>query len=336
MLGRIISSTPDGTTIKVDPHRADSIQSIREPANISEVRSFLGLCQFFACSISSYAEASEPLHRLTRKNVPFVWDESCQKSFDILKAKISSPEVLVPFNPNLPTFLTTDASDVGIGAMLSQLQNGKDRPIAFASKTLSVAERNYSTPEREALACVWAAEHFEKYLLGRHFTLRTDQHSLKTLLQRFAETRMSRRISRWYDRLRHFEYSVEHIKGRDNVAADILSRMAAEKEPPKSPTLKDDDDSVIIASATLVSGLTLQDFEVACAQDTKFQLVRDWLSTSWPPKRHIPSGLQVYFQVKEELSTQGNLLFYEDRLVVPTSLQQKVLSLLHQGHPGIV
>ncbi|MCP3665190.1 MAG: hypothetical protein GY696_22275, partial [Gammaproteobacteria bacterium] len=84
------------------------------------------------------------------------------------------------------------------------------RPIAFASKTLSSAERNYSTPERETLACVWAMEHFNHFLFGRKFTLRTDQSSLQTLLTRFGETRSSRRISRWYDRMRHYDYDVLH------------------------------------------------------------------------------------------------------------------------------
>ncbi|MCP3662860.1 MAG: hypothetical protein GY696_10245, partial [Gammaproteobacteria bacterium] len=181
--------------------------------------------------------------------------------FDELKKRIASPEVLVPFNPNNPTFLTTDASDIGLGAVLSRDCDGTDRPIAFASKTLSSAERNYSTPERETLACVWAMEHFNYFLFGRKFTLRTDQSSLQTLLTRFGETRSSRRISRWYDRMRHYDYDVLHIKGTLNICADMLSRLAAERKPSDSPALSDDDDGIVVAALTTRGSVTLEEVE---------------------------------------------------------------------------
>ncbi|MCP4978636.1 MAG: hypothetical protein GY931_21015, partial [Maribacter sp.] len=126
--------------------------------------------------IRDYDVLTEPLLKRTRKNAQFSWDKECQIGFDELKKRIVSPEVLIPFNPNNPTFLTTDASDVGLGAVLSQDCDGTDRPIAFASKTLSSAERNYPAPERETLECVWAMEHFNHFLFGRKFTLRTDQN----------------------------------------------------------------------------------------------------------------------------------------------------------------
>ncbi len=220
--------------------------------------------------------------------------------------------------------------------MLSQLQNGVDRPICFAAKTLSSAERNYSTPEREALACLWAAEHFERFLLGRQFILRTDQHSLKTLLQRFAGNRTSRRISRWYDRLRHFDYSVEHIKGRDNIAADLLSRLAADIKPSNEPTLHDDDDSVIVAPTSLSPSLPLEELKSSSTDDPEFKLVRDWLHTSWPPKRQLSQSSKALFEIRDQLSFQDSLLFCQDKLVIPSALQQRVLGLLHSGHPGIV
>ncbi len=158
LLGHIISSSPTGTLFKPDPRNGSAILNLRPPSNLSELRSFLGCCNFYSSFIKNFAELTEPLHRLTRKNVQFEWESPCQKSFDVLKSRIASPEALVPFNPNLQTFLTTDASDVGLGAVLSQLQNGMDRPIAFAAKTLLSSERNYSTPEREALGYVFGAQ----------------------------------------------------------------------------------------------------------------------------------------------------------------------------------
>lgn len=334
-LGHLIIATDSGTTIQPDPKNSQSIRDLRTPTDIHGVRQFLGCCNYYSQYIRSYANLTEPLHNLTRKNVHWDWSEKCQISFDTLKNRIASPEVLVPFNPNFPTFLTTDASDVGLGAILSQLQGGNDRPIAFASKTLSMAERNYSAPEREALACTWACEHFDKYLLGRKFTLRTDQSSLQALLKRFGENRTSRRISRWYDRLRHFEYDVIHIKGKENAGADMLSRLGTQPTPSASATLQNDDDTIIIAPITLDSSVTVDQFIDASSKDTDFHKIQSWLSTDWPTRKLVPEHLRSFYDIRNELSCVQSCLYRGERLIVPESLRPRILQLLHSGHPGV-
>ena len=333
--GHLLVSSPTGTTVKPDPRNGAAIRSMSPPTDLHGLRQFLGSCNYYSQFIRDYAELTEPLHNLTRKDVTFVWTPICQVAFDSLKARISSPEVLVPFNPNLPTFLTTDASDVGLGAVLSQTQDGADRAIAFASKTLAPPERNYSTPERETLACVWAAEYFEKFLLGRHFTLRTDQSSLQTLLTRFGTNRTSRRISRWYDRIRHFDYNVIHIKGKLNVCADMLSRLSTVSDSGTLPTLEDDDDRVIVASLSLDHSVTTADFIAASSRDADLTMIRHFLLTQWPPRKQIPDGLRPYFRVRSELSVRDSCVYRGDTLVVPIALRSRILSLLHSGHPGI-
>ncbi len=333
--GHLICSEPTGTVVKPDPKNGESIKSMNPPTDIHGVRQFLGCCNYYAQFIRDYAELTEPLHHLTRKNAYFEWDSKCQVAFETLKARIISPEVLVPFNPNFPTLLTTDASDVGLGAFLSQIQNGKDRPIAFASKTLSLPERGYSTPERETLACVWAAEHFDKFLLGRHFILRTDQSSLQTLLQRFGENRSSRRISRWYDRLRHFDYDVQHIKGKLNVCADMLSRLATKSSPDKNPTLPDDDDRIIIAALTVEQSVSVEELIDASKSDQDLGQIRKWLQTDWPPRKSIPDNLRCYFDIRAELSVNNFCLFRGENAVIPAALRSRILTLLHSGHPAV-
>ncbi len=135
-MGHLICSEPTGTVVKPDPKNGESIKSMNPLTDIHGVHQFLGCWDYCAQFIRDYAELMEPLHHLTRKNAYFDWDSKCQVAFDTLKARIISPEVLMRFNPNLPTLLTTDASDVGLGDVLSQIQNGQDRPMAFASKTL--------------------------------------------------------------------------------------------------------------------------------------------------------------------------------------------------------
>ncbi|MCP3666702.1 MAG: DDE-type integrase/transposase/recombinase, partial [Gammaproteobacteria bacterium] len=336
LLGHILSSSPTGTLIRPDPRNASAILKLRSPSNIHEVLQFLGFCNFISQFIRDYAELTEPLHRLTRKDIPFEWDKRCQVSFEVLKARIASPEVLSTYNPNLPTILTTDASDVGLGAVLSQLNEGKEYFIAFASKTLSSTERNYSSPEREALACVWAVEYFQKYLLGIRFTLRTDQRSLLSLLSHSSCQRTSRRIARWRDRLQHFSYLVEHIPGRQNTAADMLSRFGADLEEAKSPVLPDDDDRVLIAAFSSSTSVSIQDVIQHSQTDADLSQVRDYiLSNSWPSRKNVPEHLWGFFDVREELSHKDFCLFRGHRWIIPKSLHQKILHLLHSGHPGI-
>ncbi|MCP4338842.1 MAG: hypothetical protein GY799_08130, partial [Desulfobulbaceae bacterium] len=201
MLGHTISVDESGvTTLAPDQKNVESLLKLPEPKDIQGVHQVHGAFGFYRQFIPDFAEIMEPILELTRKGVPFVWSDQCGTAFQILKKKIASPQVLVPFDLNRETFLTTDASDAGLGAVLSQMVDGVERPIAFAAKTLNEAQRNYSTPEWEALAVVWATEHFEKFLLGHHFTIRTDQISLKTLMTRFSDsTRASKWIARWYD-----------------------------------------------------------------------------------------------------------------------------------------
>lgn len=142
---------------------------------------------------------------------------------EVLKLKeliVNSP-TLALFNPALPTVVTTDASDHCLGAVLTQMHpNGSEKTVAFASRTLTQAERRYSTIEKEALGCVWATEKWRTYLWGRHFTLRTDHNPLTTLLTSKGQGRAGMRIARWSSRLLAFSCNIQYKPGRENVTAD--------------------------------------------------------------------------------------------------------------------
>ena len=138
---------------------------------------------------------------------------------------LESP-ALALYDPELPTQVTTDASDYGLGAVLTQLHpDNTERTVAFASRTLSPAERKYSTIEREALACVWAVEKWRTYLWGRHIMLCTDHQALTSLLTSKGAGRTGLRIARWSARLLCFTYDVIYHPGKLNVTADCLSRL---------------------------------------------------------------------------------------------------------------
>ena len=190
------------------------------------LQSFLGLASWFSKFIPNYAAMAFPVREILKANM-FEWTEDAQETYDKIKSAILQCPALSPYDPELPTFVTSDACHYGIGATLSQihtLNGGKhERIVAFASRTLSASEQKYSIVEKEALACVFAVERWRIWLWGRRFTLRTDCQALETLLTAKGNSRAGLRITRWSRRLLCFNYDVQYIKGKSNVISDGLS-----------------------------------------------------------------------------------------------------------------
>jgi hypothetical protein len=169
-LGYIVSR--DG--LKACPEKTQAIRRYPAPKNVKEVRAFLGLAGFYRKLVRHFANMAKPLTELTRKDVPFHWDQAQQEAFSQLKDALCSDSVLAYPDFSQEFILTTDASKLAVGAILSQIQDGVERPISFGSRQLGTAEKNYSASELELLALVWASRHFRSYLLGRRFLVRTD------------------------------------------------------------------------------------------------------------------------------------------------------------------
>lgn len=143
---------------------------------MTELKSFLGIVNYYAKFIKNYASLAAPLFALLRKYVNYSWSAKCEKSFKEIKQALISHEVLTHFNAELPLKVTCDASPFGLGAILSHIgPNRVEKPIAFASQTLTAAERNYSQLEREALALIFTIKYFHQYVYGCKFILETDQ-----------------------------------------------------------------------------------------------------------------------------------------------------------------
>jgi len=160
-------------------------------------------------------------HQTHKKGRKFVWTDDAQQAFDKLKqALIDTSTLSFPY-PNIPCILDTDASDVAIGAVLSQVIAGEERPISFLSRVMNSAQRNYCPTRRELLAVVASLQHFRHYLLGNEVILRTDHHSLKWLK---TFKRPEGILARWIETLSEFSYSIEHRSGRLHCNAYGVSR----------------------------------------------------------------------------------------------------------------
>lgn len=217
-LGYIIS--PKG--IQMDPKKTEAIKRFVAPKTAKQIKSFVGLAGFYRKFIKDFGDIAVPLNNLLRKDVPFVWDESCQHAFTQLIDAISNDIILQFPRFDRRFYLTCDASNVGIGAVLSQENDqGIEQPIAFISKSLNKHEKNYSTTERECLAIVWAIGEFRNYLVGHAFTVRTD-HKPLVWLHNIQDP--GAKLLRWRLKLNDYDYDIEYIKGKINVVADELSR----------------------------------------------------------------------------------------------------------------
>ena len=208
-----------------------AIVDAREPQNASEVRSFSGLANYNARFIPDFATVAEPLRRLTKKGVRFEFGDEQRKAFTELKKRLSSAEILGYFDKDAKTLIITDASPVGLGAVLIQEQHGVKRIISYASKSLSDVEKRYSQTEKKALAIVWACERFLVHLYGIEFELYTDHKPLETIYS--SRSRPCARIERWILRLQPYKFKVKYLPGRKNIA-EPLSRLSQTEGPMKT------------------------------------------------------------------------------------------------------
>ena len=223
-LGRIVSR--EGVAV-TDDH----IKCIREwpaPKNPKDVEKFLGFVNYHRDFLQGLATILSPLYALTRKDTPFRWTQECERAFQTAKDSLTSAPVLAYPNNEDHFILDTDASDIALGAALYQVQQGDEKPISFASMTLTPAQRKYCTTRKELLAVVVFTRRFRHYLLGRHFVVRTDHGSL-TWLCRFKDP--CGQLGRWLEELAQYNMTVQHRAGNKHINADSLSRI-----PASSPT----------------------------------------------------------------------------------------------------
>ncbi|XP_064463126.1 uncharacterized protein LOC135374051 [Ornithodoros turicata] len=200
------------------------IQDAPRPKTKKQVRSFLGLAGYYRDFMANYAAVAAPLTDLTKKRAAnvVVWTETHQTAFDALKRALSEPPILRAPDFSKPFVLRTDASDVGLGAVLLQEGETGLHPIEYASRKLCPREQAYSAIEKECLAIVWAIKRFHVFLYGTHFVLQTDHQPLRYLNEAKF---INMRVLRWALTLQEYDFRVEHIRGQENVGADYMSRL---------------------------------------------------------------------------------------------------------------
>ena len=334
-LGHVISD--EG--IQADPRKTTAITKFPAPTNVTELQRFFGMVNQLAKFVPSLTDTNAPLRQLLKSDTQWTWGPEQQLAFDGIKAKISSPEVLAHYVPTRETIIAADASRSGLGAVLLQVQpTGDRRPVCYASRTLTSAEKNYAVNELEALAITWASEKFSDYVLGLNYTVETDHKPLVPLLSTTELCKMPPRIQRFRLRLMRFTPTIRHVPGKQQIVADALSRAPTE-EPNTEEILHVEQ---VEEHATLhfeflpASTARIQEITDAQKHDGITAQVREYCRVGWPAyASNAPAALKPYWEHRPRLTLVNDVLLFDDRLVIPAVLQPQILDRIHDGHLGI-
>ncbi|XP_074532106.1 uncharacterized protein LOC141795198 [Halichoeres trimaculatus] len=321
-LGHVVD--PDG--VRPDPDKISAVLDWPIPSTIRQVQAFLGLAGYYRRFVSGFAKVARPLNQLLtgipadkRSEARQVqWTSECQESFDALKKALTEAPVLAFANYSLPFIVYTDASNQGLGAVLAQVQDGRERVIAYASRSLHPTERNdanYSSFKLELLALKWAVtEKFKDYLTGARFTVFTDNNPVAHL----QTARLGAVEQRWVSQLASFDYVIQYRSGRSNVNADALSRRPASSIPAEAP----DGGSELIKAPTIAAvelapeggneDLASHDWEEAQAHDQDIQVVKKYVETrvmpEGPERQVLSHRAKRLMRQWKKLEVKGNLL----------------------------
>uniref|UniRef100_A0A3B5PZG8 Gypsy retrotransposon integrase-like protein 1 n=1 Tax=Xiphophorus maculatus TaxID=8083 RepID=A0A3B5PZG8_XIPMA len=371
-LGHVISDQGVAT----DPAKIKVVANWPVPTTATELRSFLGFASYYRRFVEGFAKMAAPLHRraaeLTSKgpkrkatqSIVGAWTEECQQSFEALKAKLTSTPVLAYADFSLPFILEVDASHSGLGAVLSQEQGGKIRPIAFASRGLRPSERNmsnYSSMKLELLGLKWAmTEKFRDYLLGHRCIVYTDNNPLSHL----DSAKLGAVEQRWAAQLASFNFELKYRPAKSNQNADALSRRPWPAPPevtslgsgtlvpqPLQQAVKSEQIQIFQSSVTVFPSFDPGDLRVLQQADPALQEVLSFWQRKERPNRTERQGLSqsalallsqwdrlteldglIYRQV---FRSDGGGAVYQ--LLLPKALIKDVLTQVHQehGHQGV-
>jgi hypothetical protein len=301
-LGHVITKSGVAT----DPLKIQAIVNWPFPRNIKQLRGFLGLTGYYRRFVKVYGAICKPLTQLLKKD-SYKWNEEATVAFDELKQAMTNPPVLALLDMTKLFVIETDASGTDVGAMLMQ----EGHPIAFLSKALGLRQQALSAYEREMFAILQTVAKWKHYLWGRHFRIRTDHISLKHLLDQKV-TYPSQHL--WLTKLLGFDYEIEYRKGKDNVAANALSRIPSEQL------------STMIM--TSISTPLMDEIRMTWASDDSLKhIIHDLL--------HDPRSHPHYTWVNNHLNQKGKIVVGHN-----PALHNKLIALYHDitagGHSGVV
>ena len=303
------------------------------PNNVSQLKSFLGMINYYSKFLPNLSTQLAPLYSLLQKNQTWNWGKDQQQAFDEAKQLLTSSQVLAHYDSQKDLLLACDASPYGVGAVLShRMDDGSERPIAFASRSLSPAEKNYAQLDKEGLAIVFGVKRFHHYLLGRHFTIQSDHKPLQHLFGKLKAVppMASARIQRWALTLAAYHYDISYKPGKANANADVLSRLPLPDHVGEVPI---PEEIVLLLESLQTSPVTADQIKTWTNHDPTLSRVKKLVLQGWIDTKDL--NIQPYQRRKEELSVQDGCLLWGSRVIIPPQGRGRVLEELHTAHPGV-
>ena len=332
--------------VSPDPAKVKAIQQMAAPKSVTDVRRFLGMCNYLAKFIPNLSATSEPLRRLTEKDSEFQWGLEEQAAFERLKDMICKDQILAFYDVSKPVVIQCDASTEGLGATL--LQGG--RPVASVSRSLTKAEKNYVALELECLAIAFACSKFDQYIYGKKVKVETDHKPLEVITKK-SILAAPRRLQRMLLALQRYDIEVVYRPGEQQVIADVLSRLPTTE----SPAVEDEDltlqgimaihvcgddysselEAVEERDFVRVKDERLMEVKRAAVTDSEQMALSQVIKQGWPAHwRELPEAVRKYWNFRELLVVRDGVIFKGDQVVVPEGLRENYLQKLHASHMG--
>lgn len=321
----------DSSGVRPDEERILAIQNLKSPGNRKELQKVLGTINYLRPFIPNLAEFCVPLNDLLKKNLHWNWSEYHENCFNTLKEAIKKAALLSPFDPNKPIVIQSDASQKSLGCAL--FQNGK--PILYASRSLTDSEIDYAQVEKELLAVVFAFQKFHNFAYGNSsITVQTDHSPLVSILNKHMCKIPNNRLRRLRLKLLTYSFTIKYVPGKHLHVADLLSRQC-------EPTNPSDDESMldiihILNADIAINSNTNKEYVKATNEDDALKEIIRYFKDGWPKSLQSSNHeLNHFFTIRNDLTVQEGLVFYEDRLVVPRGMRRYTLQTLHETHLGL-
>ncbi|XP_038116710.1 uncharacterized protein K02A2.6-like [Culex quinquefasciatus] len=339
-LGHII----DSRGLRPDSAKIEAIVNMPPPTDVSGVRSFLGAINYYGKFVPNMRMLRYPIDKLLKEDAKFVWDSECQKAFEKFKQILTSGLLLTHYDPRQEIIVSADASSVGLGATIShKFPDGSVKVVQHASRALTKAEQNYSQPDREGLAIVFAVTKFHKMIFGRRFLLQTDHAPLLRIFgsKKGIPVYTANRLQRFALNLLLYDFSIQYVSTDKFGDADVLSRLINQHVRPEedyviaSVRLEEDIRSVATESINALP-LSFRAVAKSTQSDPQLRKIYRYVLEGWPRVKVADPEIRRYQTRADSLTVVDGCIMFAERLVIPAQHRKRCLEQLHRGHPGMV
>lgn len=319
-----------GVTISRD--RLQGITDLKPPTNRKELQSIMGMINYLRSFIPNLSEIIEPWRLLLKKDVIFDWNKNCENSFVIIKEILCKLPTLHAFDKQNEIEIQCDASQSAIGACLFQ----NKKPVYFSSRSLTESESNYAQIEKELLSITDACtKKFHEIIYGRKITVYTDHLPLISLMDKEIHKIPNNRLRRMKLKLVPYDITVRYLPGSQMYIADLLSRNFIKRPQIDDECMKDVVHTNMLNEITF-TGDKLTQFQNETQNDNVLNKILNFYQVGWPVKLKDEGEIRHYFKLRNNIYVENKLIFYDNKLIVPRSLRNHMLNLLHETHFGIV